>query len=51
MLREGGGADVLQSSRGDVVFRGGRWCSKGVAGLMSQGATYCSEGGGEVDVL
>ena len=25
MLREGGGADVLQSSRGDVVFRGGHW--------------------------
>ena len=36
------------------MFRGGRWLdlrrcniySKGVAGLMSQGATYCSEGVG-----
>ena len=38
------------------MFRGGRWVdlgrcniySKGVAVLISQGATYCSEGVGEL---
>ena len=52
-------ADVLQSSRGDVVFRGGRWvdlrrCNivfKGGGGADVSRCNVLFRGGGEVDVL
>ena len=50
VLREGGGADVLQSSRGDVVFRGGDIVFRGGRWVDLRRCNIVFKRGGGADV-